>query len=208
VSGAADLKTSFGALTFEDVGRGLIASTATGASRAQVGGPAEIRTSFGAVEVALVQGGRHRDELERAVTLRDVAGAAEVRSTFGRIEVRGAPKGVRIVGGNGEVAVSNVGPAFLKTSFGLVQAASVAGSLEVENSNGAVMPRTSRARSPCAPRSRRWCSAAVDGPVVDVRNQNGTVEFDGTAGRACARITLVTRSRPSACGFPKAWVTT
>jgi len=45
--------------------------------------------------------------------------------------------------------------------------------------------------------------SGVDGPVVDVRNQNGTVEFDGTAGRACARITLVTSFAPIRVRLPE-----
>jgi DUF4097 and DUF4098 domain-containing protein YvlB len=204
VSGAADLKTSFGSLTFEDVGRALIAVNSNGrVGGRKVGGPAEIRTSFGAVEVALVQGDATVTNSNGAVTLRDVAGAAEVRSTFGRIEVRGAAKGVRIIGGNGEVVVSNVGPAFLKTSFGLVQAASVAGSLEVENSNGAV--HAADVKGPVTVRTSfaAVVLSGVEGPVVDVRNQNGGVEVEAAAGRACTRINLVTSFAPIRVRLPE-----
>jgi DUF4097 and DUF4098 domain-containing protein YvlB len=204
VSGAADLKTSFGALAFEDVGRALIAVNNNGrVGGRKVGGAAEIRTSFGAVEVSLVQGDVTVSNSNGAVTLRDVAGAADVRSTFGRIEVRGAPKGVRIVGGNGEVVVSNVGPAFLKTSFGLVQAASVAGSLEVENSNGAVHAADVKGPATVRTSFAAVVLSGVEGPVVDVRNQNGSVEVEGTAGRACTRVTLSTSFAPIRVRLPE-----
>jgi len=204
VSGAADLKTSFGALTFDDVGRGLIAVNDNGrVGGRKVGGPAEIRTSFGAVEVAQVQGDVTVTSSNGAVTLRDVAGAAEVRSTFGRIEVAGAPKGVRVVGGNGEVAIFNVGPAYVKTSFGLVQAAGVTGSLEVENSNGAV--NAADVKGPVTVRTSfaAVVLARVEGPVVEVRNQNGAVDVEGTGARGCTRVTLVTSFAPIRVRLPE-----
>jgi len=111
------------------------------------------------VEVALVQGDVTVTNSNGAVTLRDVAGRPRCAAPSAASKCA-RPQGVRIVGGNGEVAVSNVGPAFLKTSFGLVQAASVAGSLEVENSNGAV--HAADVKGPVTVRTSfaRWCSAA------------------------------------------------
>jgi DUF4097 and DUF4098 domain-containing protein YvlB len=191
VTGAADLRTSFAALTVDDVGRLVAVNNNGRVAGTKVGGPAEVRTSFGSVELSQVKGDAVVVNSNAAVTLRDVTGSADVRTTFGRIEVRGAPRGVRAVGGNGEVAVSDVGPAFLKTSFGLVQADRVAGSLEVENSNGAV--RASGVKGDATVRTSFGgvVLSGVEGRVVEVRNQNGAVEVDAGAS-PCTRIGLAT----------------
>ena len=197
VSGAADLKTSFGALTFDDIGGSLVAVNNNGrVGGRKVAGSADIRTSFGPVEVFQVQGSATVTNSNGAVTLRDVGGPAEVRGSFGRIEVSGVPKGVRVVGGNGEVTVADVGPAYVKTSFGLVRAERVAGSLEVDNSNGAVHASSVKGSATVRTSFAAVVLNGVEGPVVDVRNQNGTVEVQEAAARGCTRITVATSFAP------------
>jgi len=45
--------------------------------------------------------------------------------------------------------------------------------------------------------------SGVEGPVVDVRNQNGAVEVEAAAGRACTRITLATSFAPIRVRLPE-----
>ena len=168
-----------------------------------VTGAADLKTSFGAVEVAQVQGAVTVTNNNGAVTLRDVGGLAEVRGSFGRIEVRGAPKGVRVVGGNGDVVVSDVGPAYLKTSFGQLQAERVAGSLEAENTNGAV--RAVGVKGPATVRTSfaGVVLSGVEGGAVEVHNQNGAVEVEAAGHAPCARITLATSFGPIRLRVPE-----
>jgi DUF4097 and DUF4098 domain-containing protein YvlB len=201
VSGAADLRTSFGALTFEDVGKLVAVNNNGRVTGSRVGGAADVRTSFGAVELSQVQGDAVVANSNASVTLREVTGAVDVRTTFGRIEVSGARKGVRAVGGNGQVAVSDVGPAYLKTTFGLVQADRVDGSLEVDNSNGAVRASAIKGAVTVRTSFGAVVLTGVEGQTVDVHNQNGAVEVEARA-QPCARITLATSYGPLRLRLP------
>jgi DUF4097 and DUF4098 domain-containing protein YvlB len=101
-------------------------------------------------------------------------------------------KEIRVVSGNGRVTVADIGgPAYIKTSFGLVEATRVEGGLTVENSNGAV-----RASDVKGPASVRTSFGAVSlegvGGAVDVDSQNGSVELRRLTGKDCQKVSLKT----------------
>ena len=78
-------------------------------------------------------------------------------------------KAAKVVCGNGGVNLSDIGGAgYVKTSFGLAEAARVAGDLTIENSNGAVRAADvkggANVRTSFAPVSLD----GVEGPVRDV----------------------------------------
>ena len=192
VTGAADLRTSFGAITFEDVGRLAVVNNNGRVAGTKVGGSAEVRTSFAAVEISQVKGDAVVVNSNAAVTLRDVTGSADVRTTFGRIEVRGAPKGVRAVGGNGAVTVSDVGPRLpedqLRPGPGRTRGGIARGG-ELERRG----PRRRRIKGSATVRTSFGgvVLSGVEGPVVEVHNQNGAVDVEAGAS-PCTRIGLAT----------------
>jgi DUF4097 and DUF4098 domain-containing protein YvlB len=83
------------------------------------------------------------------------------------------------------------GAAYLKSSFGLVQAERVGGSLEVENANGAVRASAVKGHATVRTSFGAVVLGGVEGPVVEVRNQNGAVEVEAASAR-CTRIDLST----------------
>ena len=66
----------------------------------------------------------------------------------------------------------------------------------MENSNGAV--NASDVKGPVTVKTSfaAVVLSRVEGPSIDVRNQNGAVEVESAGGAACTRVTLVTSFAP------------
>jgi DUF4097 and DUF4098 domain-containing protein YvlB len=124
------------------------------------------------------------------------------------IDVSGIRKDARIVAGNSNVSLADVaGPAYVKTSFGLVKAQRIGGSLTVESSNGSVNAWDVKGAANIRTSFGSATLDDVDG-AVDVYNQNGAIEVSGIAPNAagsqrCNSISLRTSFAPIRISVPE-----
>jgi DUF4097 and DUF4098 domain-containing protein YvlB len=204
LGGPAKLTTSFGAIDVKDVTGDLTIENSNGAVKiANVRGGATARTSFAPLEAAGVSGAVSATNSNGAISLRDIGAATEVRGSFGRIDVQAVKAGVRIATGNSDVRAMNVGPLFVKTSFGLVSAERVAGSLTVDNANGGVQA-TGVAGAADIKTSFGPVVLRDVGGAVTVRNQNGSIDASVSGKPGCHDVTLATTFSPIQVHLPEA----
>ena len=95
VSGAAEVKTSFGAVSASNIGGLLTVRNNNGSVRASNVQGAQVNTSFGAVILEAVSGPIHVEDqngsVEVASTVRDSCQPVGIRTSFGAIRVRLQP---------------------------------------------------------------------------------------------------------------------
>lgn len=146
-----------------------------------------LKTSFGSIDAANINGDATVTNSNASIRLSTVTGRAEVRGSFGSIEVTGVRQGARIISGNGSVMATDIGgETYVKTSFGLARAERIEGSLTVENSNGGV--RALNVKGSASARTSFSSVVLQDvGGSVDVDNQNGAVEVSGVMVKSGAR---------------------
>src|SRR5438093_1254788 len=193
--GRQRLENAFGAVEVARIDGDVSVTNQNGAVRVtEVQGALDVTNRFASVEARLVRKAATIVNSNGGVLLADAGGPSRITNSFGTVEaslIRGD-----LTGANGEVAVLNVGPAYVKTSFGLVRATGVTGALDVENSNGAV--NAAEVKGPVTVKTSfaAVVLSRVEGPSIDVRNQNGAVEVESAGGAACTRVTLVTSFAP------------
>jgi len=187
------ITNSFGAVEASLIRGDLTVANSNGTVNVRnVAGTADLKTSFGALTFDDVGKGLVAVNSNGRVGGRKIGGSAEIRTSFGAVEVAQIQGDARVTNSNGAVTLRDAaGAAYLKSSFGLVQAERVGGSLQVENSNGAVRAATVKGSATVRTSFGAVVLGGVEGPVVEVRNQNGAVEVAGAAPR-CTRIDLST----------------
>jgi DUF4097 and DUF4098 domain-containing protein YvlB len=151
IGGAATLNTTFGEVTFSDIGRQL--STRSNNGRVignKVGGSLTLVASFGAVQVSDIQHDVHIESGNGDVSIDKAGGAAEVRTTFGAVHATNIGGLLTVNNTNGSVRASNVQGTQIATSFGAVILENVAGPIHVQDQNGAV-EASSTLRGTCEP---------------------------------------------------------
>lgn len=187
------ITNSFGAVEASLIRGDLTVANSNGTVNVRnVAGAADLKTSFGALTFDDVGKGLVAVNNNGRVGGRRIGGPAEIRTSFGAVDVSQIQGDARVTNSNGAVTLRDAaGAAYLKSSFGLVQAERVGGSLQVENSNGAVRAATVKGSATVRTSFGAVVLGGVEGPVVEVRNQNGAVEVEGAASR-CTRIDLST----------------
>lgn len=134
-----EARNRFGAVLATGVKGGTQVDNANGRVVLRAGaGMQRVSSSFGAVEVTGAAGDVVVTNGNGNVTVSDVKGAADLKTRFGKISATKIGKSVTIVGGNGDISIADCGPVTVNTSFGRVDARTIAGDLDVQNSNGSI----------------------------------------------------------------------